>query len=144
MRQITELSVNAFNNGQKFNSGNMSVRPTENGAEMYLHGNLIAKRENGKLFITSAGWKTNTTKERLNALDGVSIKQVKGVWYLNGSQWDGSMTEVGKREVLLNHSMTGFIRKLTKKEERQQKRNLEAFAKGENYALAGMLKTRNL
>lgn len=35
------------------------------------------------------GWATPPTKERLNALDGVSIQQKKGKWYLNGVEWSG-------------------------------------------------------
>ena len=32
------------------------------------------------------GYKTNTTKERLNGIPGVCIQQKKGVWYLNGKE----------------------------------------------------------
>jgi hypothetical protein len=46
------------------------------------------------LSITSAGWKSNTTKERLNALPQVSITQKKGEWYLNGTLWNGKLIDV--------------------------------------------------
>jgi hypothetical protein len=44
--------------------------------------------------ITNAGWRSNTTKERLNGLPNVSIQQKKGDWYLNGEVWNGQSTEV--------------------------------------------------
>ena len=56
---------------------------------MYLHGNLIAQRTPLATTITNCGWFTRTTKERLNGLGGVDIVQMKGVWYLNGKEWDG-------------------------------------------------------
>jgi hypothetical protein len=64
---------------------------------MRLHGNLIAKIDaDGTLAITNAGWFTNTTKERLNGIPGVSICQKKGDWYLNGRKWDGGWITIGK------------------------------------------------
>lgn len=64
----------------------------------YLHGNKIAEwRENtgiDSLWITSAGWKSATTKERLNGLNGVSITQKDFEWYLNGKKWDGQWIRI--------------------------------------------------
>lgn len=55
---------------------------------LYLHGNAIAHlNASGLLFIRSAGWTSNTTKERLNGLSGVSINQKAFTWYLNGKEW---------------------------------------------------------
>lgn len=60
----------------------------------FLHSNLIAKVSIDGLFITNAGWESNTTKERLNGINGVSIQQKKGVWYLNGTEWNGELIKV--------------------------------------------------
>ena len=91
MRKITEHAVNAFENGGKLSEGNMSVHD----GLMYLHGNLIAKyNDQGKLEISNCGWFSPTTKERLNALKGVSIEQKDFKWFLNGKLWDGEMIEV--------------------------------------------------
>jgi hypothetical protein len=97
MRKITKQSVDAFLSGQKFNGSNTAVtirRPIEGVREtirLELHGNVIATRiQDSPLFVINAcGWFTTTTKERLNALPNVSIKQKAGVWYLNGEAWDG-------------------------------------------------------
>ena len=97
MRKITKETVNAFNNSTPFKKANMEVEVLPNVTIMKLHGNSIAYRYNDPkktLSITNCGWQTNTTKERLNAIDGVYIVQKKGVWYLNGKEWTGGLIDV--------------------------------------------------
>jgi predicted ATP-binding protein involved in virulence len=98
MRKITEKAVSAFMSDFTFNEANTTVSLGVNSdgkhTFLQLHGNTIAKKVNGKLFITNCGWFTNTTKERLNAIPGVSICQKKGNWYLNGNLWDGKLIEI--------------------------------------------------
>lgn len=95
MRKITQQSIDAFQRGQYFNSGNTIVE-VEGNVNLYLHYNLIASWNPilGTLHITDAGWPTRTTKERLNGLPGVHINQKAGQWYLNGEKWNGRLTEI--------------------------------------------------
>ena len=94
MRLITADAVQAFRNGQNFKRGNTQVivKSRMIGTERWLklHGNTIAHLINGEFIITSAGFQTNTTKERLNGFPNVDIRQVNYRWYLNGEHWDGS------------------------------------------------------
>ena len=97
MRQITNDSINAFMNAKKFNRQNMSVEVLPNVTILKLHGNIIAYRYNDPertLSITNAGWFSNTTKERLNALPNVHITQKNWVWYLNGKEWNGKLIDI--------------------------------------------------
>tara|TARA_R110002012_G_scaffold272651_1_gene458268 strand:- start:1255 stop:1551 length:297 start_codon:yes stop_codon:yes gene_type:complete len=97
MRQITNDSINAFMNAKKFNRQNMSVEILPNVTILKLHGNVIAYRYNDPkqtLSITNAGWFSNTTKERLNALPNVHITQKNWVWYLNGKEWNGELIDI--------------------------------------------------
>ena len=97
MRKITEQSVSAFMNEEKFNKGNMQVEVLPNVTVLKLHGNEIAYRYNDPkrtLSTTNCGWNTPTTKERLNALPGVSIQQKNFEWYLNGVLWDGELKDI--------------------------------------------------
>jgi len=107
MRSITQESVQAFMNATPFKKSNMQVEVLDNVTIMRLHGNAIAYLYNDPkrtLVITNCGWFSNTTKERLNAIPGVTIKQKNfefqlrevnsSCWYLNGSEWDGSPVEV--------------------------------------------------
>ena len=61
---------------------------------IYLHNNKIAEYRADGLWITNAGWQSNTTKERLNGLPFVYISQRNFKWYLNGTSWDGSWIRV--------------------------------------------------
>ena len=100
MRQITQQSVNAFLNAQKFNRQNMQVEVLPNVTLLKLHNNTIAYRYNDPektLTISNCGWFTPTTKERLNALPNVSIQQKSFKWYLNGEEWDGSKIDINQK-----------------------------------------------
>jgi DUF1365 family protein len=97
MKQITKDSVNAFMNAKGFKRSNTKVEVLPNVTILKLHNNPIAYRYNdpkNTLMITNAGWVSNTTKERLNALPNVHIVQKNWIWYLNGDQWNGELTEM--------------------------------------------------
>ena len=99
MRQITKQSIDAFLNAKKFSKQNMLVEVLSNVTILKLHGNAIAYLYNDPqktLSITNAGWQSNTTKERLNALPNVSIQQKNYVWYLNGKEWNGNLIDINK------------------------------------------------
>ena len=96
-RQMTKDACKAFHNGCEFKRSNTEVDGDVEGAwYMWLHGNAIAIRRKGKLLVRSAGWRTSTTKERLNGISGVSVYQENFNWYLNGELWeiDSEWTEV--------------------------------------------------
>tara|TARA_R100001015_G_C4590814_1_gene146315 strand:+ start:443 stop:742 length:300 start_codon:yes stop_codon:yes gene_type:complete len=98
MRKITQEACFAFEYAyaDNFNKSNTRVvRSNEVAAEMYLHGNLIAYSNETGIYISNAGYKTNTTKERLNGLTGVHIEQKDFVWYLNGEAWNGDWIRIG-------------------------------------------------
>ena len=94
MRAITFKAVQAFNNGRKFTQSNTEVRIEGDMVSLYLFGNKIAERSPNGFYITNAKYKTQTTKERLNGLDGVRIQQKKGVWYLNDKEWGGEWIRI--------------------------------------------------
>ena len=96
MKKITEQSVNAFLNRTEFKKGNMQVVNSDDGwTYLRLHNNCIAiLNAKGNLSITDTGWQTNTTKERLNGLPGVSIVQRNWKWFLNGKEWNGNLTQI--------------------------------------------------
>ena len=96
MRKITKEAVSKFLNKEPFRKGNMIVESGGAGCwKLKLHGNLIASiDELGVLSVSNAGWASNTTKERLNGLPGVSVNQKNWNWYLNGQEWDGSWKRI--------------------------------------------------
>ena len=117
MRKITQEALRAFDKAKKFKKSNTEVKIIKTWddtleeeaiikVELLLHGNVIAYQKWcyfsntvpssfgdmtlwKELWITAAGWRTNTTKERLNAFNGVNIYQKDFQWYLNGEAWNG-------------------------------------------------------
>ena len=117
MRKRTQEALRAFDKGKNFKKSNTEVKIIKTRdatleeeaiirVELLLHGNVIAyqnwcyfsntvpssfgdMRLWKELWITSAGWQTNTTKERLNGFNGVNIYQKDFQWYLNGEAWNG-------------------------------------------------------
>jgi len=92
MRKISKEIATAFYNHEKLRKDNT----TTDGDSIMLHGNKIAEHNsifandgNTHINITLAGWNTNTTRERLNALHGVRVTTKQGQAYLNGEKWDG-------------------------------------------------------
>ena len=81
----------ALSNKGNWSNSNTSVtyHSSENLSEVRLHGNLIAWLDHTKqvLAISSAGWTTNTTKSRLNALlyefnTGIRVFQKDFQWFV--------------------------------------------------------------
>ena len=94
-RKITQESIRNFYDGVPFKKSNTEVVREGTIYYLKLFGNKIAARyEDGRTWISNAGWDSNTTKERLNGFQFVRINQKKGEWYLNGKLWDGSPTYI--------------------------------------------------
>lgn len=85
MRQITNNAVNAFIAKQNFGCGNTTVTNNGDKTEMYLFGNLIAYEINQNVYISSQGYETSTTRERLNGL--VQALECGRVYIKGGSMW---------------------------------------------------------
>jgi len=103
MRKITQNAITAYMNNTKFKSGNTEVLiNSENGdTELYLHNNMIAfKSDSEDTYISTCGWDTNTTRERLNCLvntiNGGRVNIQKG--QMNYTDYEGSV----------NHLISGY------------------------------------
>ena len=96
MRKITQQATKAFVDQCNFKSGNTAVESRGGTTYLSLHGHYIATYIEGEgLYVSTCGWNTPTTRERLNGLPGVKVNMVKGQLYLNGEEWDGSVKQVG-------------------------------------------------
>lgn len=89
-RQITEIMARKFMNDESYRLSNSEVRTDYISTRLYLHNNLIAKKEKatGKIEVSMAGWNTVTTRERLNGLPNVRVTQKDFIPYLNGKEID--------------------------------------------------------
>lgn len=91
MRKVTEQVCSAFLARKRCCVGNTAT----DGTGLWLHGNLIAEwlNDGQELWITTAGWNTVTTRDRLNGLP-CRVHQRKGLLYLNGEPWDGKLKRI--------------------------------------------------
>ena len=88
MRQVSKIVIESFLAGKTKHLQNTST----NGKSLFLHGNeIISKVCENTYKISSCDWRTNTTKERLNAFFsclGVNfgVYQKKGEWYFSNKK----------------------------------------------------------
>ena len=112
MRKIEREMIQAIIDRSHFSKANTKVQVhvpmgVNSRAEMrvYLHDNHIATYANEGLYINHQGWKTNTTKSRLNALikfvlgDLVGINQTDFEWYLNSTKLIQTSPDIWERKV---------------------------------------------
>ena len=95
MRKITKESIKAFYNREPFKKSNTVVENKEGKTYLKLFNNIIATLdEYNELFITTAGWNSVTTRERLNGLTEVRLGTKKEQLYLNNIPWNGKLTNI--------------------------------------------------
>ena len=98
MRKIEEEMITAIKEARPYKKDNTKVTYDlgNNQVVIHLHGNLIAYVDNDvfNLYLSDAGYRTKTTKSRLNAIlssyDLGKIYSKKYQWYLNNEEWTGS------------------------------------------------------
>ena len=92
MRLIERLMIAAIQDKKDWRKDNTEVlySPSRDVSCVYLHKNLIATIDANSVEIYDGGWRTNTTKSRLNAIinalcDGVnqSVYQHKFEWFID-------------------------------------------------------------
>jgi len=88
MRKIESQMIEAIQNDKNWSSGNTQVVTNDGLSTVYLHGNKIAMVDDTSMTIFDGGWKSNTTKSRLNALcdefciAGEGVFQENFLWYV--------------------------------------------------------------
>ena len=111
MRKIEREMIQAIIDQRDYKKANTEVSQGLNRSDVYLHDHHIASyyHDSGELLIANAGWKTNTTKSRLNVLiqfvhGGLSgLYQKNFEWFLRlplqsgdtqDFPWSGALTAV--------------------------------------------------
>ncbi len=83
----------AITEGKDFKMANTEVITCSNVSDVFLHGNLIARIGETWIELFDGGWRSNTTKSRLNAIlsehgcPGESIFQKNFQWFFSSSQF---------------------------------------------------------
>lgn len=96
MKKVTENTANAFISRKTFSSGNTVVHAENNSVSCFLHGNKIAFLTGNLLSVSSCGWKTSATKERLNGIfSGFKLPRITQkdfTWYIDGKPFEDGTT----------------------------------------------------
>ena len=93
MRKIERLMNAAITEGKDFKMANTEVISCSNVSDVFLHGNLIARIGETWIELFDGGWRSNTTKSRLNAIlsehgcPGEGIFQKNFQWFFSSSQF---------------------------------------------------------
>ena len=89
MRKIERQMNQAMRYFRPFSSSNTTVVQNDRGMDVFLHGNPIATlcKISMDLRLFDGGWRSNTTKSRLNALleefgGGDKVIQKNWAWFL--------------------------------------------------------------
>jgi hypothetical protein len=89
MRKIERLMNKAITNQKDWKMDNTEVISFTNSSDVYLHGNLIARIGETWIELFDGGWRTSTTKSRLNAIlsehgcPGEYVFQKNFQWFVN-------------------------------------------------------------
>jgi hypothetical protein len=98
-------------------------------AVQYHETDVVTVRANGSFQLNSGGWKTMTTKDRMNCYlpRGVTVFSERGIWYVTTPK----RTAVYRDGMVIkkNGAAAGAGSELTKKSENALKQKVRAFAK---------------
>jgi hypothetical protein len=112
MRTITRTVAHAFLNGTARKVGNTHT----DGTTVYLHGNAIVTRKDDGVYVSLAGWNTNTTRERISGVlrhitpsslqcsRGVGVSTHKGQARLHDVRGITDIDDLGWHRVSLDSS----------------------------------------
>lgn len=96
MSKTHEKVIEAFLQGKSAKISNTQT----NGKELFLFGNCIARRYGDDMQVTTSGWNTVTTRDRLNMLPNVWVRCRKGNLQINfqskWQDWDGEWINIEK------------------------------------------------
>lgn len=96
MSKTGDKIVEAWEAGRRKTASNTFT----DGQNIWLYNTCICRKDaEGRVFVSTGGFLTATTKDRLNSIPGVDVHQAKGVWYFNGEEWTGhaGWTEVPRQ-----------------------------------------------
>ena len=94
-KSVSRSAAENFKELKKGSFNNTMITIDANGnASMFLFGNRIAFRTtDGRLFITTCGWSTQTTYRRLREIGGFDLRGGSRQ-SINGVPWDGRWVEI--------------------------------------------------
>ena len=116
------ISQDLIKSSKLINPGNTVKIILKDGTEIirYHHTNIVTKNPDNTYILNSGGWKTKTTKSKINEHAPINMWQEKGVWYFNGiCFYDG--IKINSEGKLLSKKIDVDLKKLAKKKAKIKK-----------------------
>lgn len=104
MRKIEKEMLAAIVTKKRYSNDNTLVEVETDGTiKVYLHSNLIAEISDTSIWLSDAGYESNTTKSRLNCIlshfDQPTIYSKNYQWRIGSEEWTGQKTIKYKLQV---------------------------------------------
>jgi len=125
-RQANELLTGRCKESRKLANNTYLMRQNDDIVVRLHETNIITFKPDGKVVLSSGGWLTPTTKNRLNDYAGVNVYQDKGQWYIGS--WDQKDNPLFHDGVTIKNGKVLRPRFKDKKSERLQ-RQIKAYCK---------------
>jgi len=96
--EMTKLVLGKRNRGQrKLGNNTYGYIETDGTVSVELHGTKVVQfYPNGLVKLNSGGWRTHTTKKRINQYSPVRVYQKNFEWFLNdGTPFEDNIVVVG-------------------------------------------------
>lgn len=92
MNTYYEFEALAKTRKRKLANNTYLIVREDGGFGIKLHDTEVVIHYPDRVVLDSGGWKTVTTKDRMNNFSEVSIHQAKGVWYANDLPYEDGIT----------------------------------------------------
>lgn len=132
--------ITSYQNGLSF-LGGKNERPIAHNTRIELdqgflkikyHGNPIVELHPDRIILSSCGWMTSTTKERLNWYipDGYYIYQESGIWYIRNRDDDSVMVFQDRVTFHNDNTVSGYGSIEEPKRIKAMTQDIKAYVKG--------------
>lgn len=93
---LSGISSAEIKHTKKVDNNTVRIEYTDGKVAIRLHDtNVIVQNPDGSFVLNSGGWRTSTTKDRINKYSPYRVWQEKGIWYVNGSMFYDGITLKG-------------------------------------------------
>ena len=92
--EATKMVLGKRNRGErKVGNNTYAYIEYDGSVSIALHGTVVVRFfQNGLVQLNSGGWRTHTTKDRINQYSPVGVYQKKGEWFLrDGTPFEDKM-----------------------------------------------------
>jgi hypothetical protein len=114
---------------RKLKNNTYLQRRNDNTIAVKLHEtDVVTYYSNGKVKLDSGGWRTVTTKDRINQYSPIGLFQDKGIWYIG--TW-GEKKAIYNDGMIINEdgSLTGTLKPSGLKKEQKLRESIKKYAK---------------